>query len=213
MVAVGNGELREAVSRERLVAIIRGTDVDQTVAAALTLIDSGVNILEVTLTLEGALEAISRIRSIAPSHALIGAGTVLTSKQVDVSVEAGAQFVVTPSVAPSVAYACEKDIAVLAGAFTPTEVHTCVELGVAGVKLFPASVGGPPYLKALLDPFPTAPLIPVGGVDVGQVSGYLDAGAIAVGVGGPLLGGAAKAGGNADGLAERASAFLAEVRR
>jgi len=99
-------------------------------------------------------------------------------------------------------------IPVLAGAFTPTEALTAMGLGAAAVKLFPSALGGPAYLRALRDPLPDVPFVPVGGVDVSLAAEYLAVGAIAVGVGSPLVGDAVR-GGDLDALRARAAAFLA----
>jgi 2-dehydro-3-deoxyphosphogluconate aldolase/(4S)-4-hydroxy-2-oxoglutarate aldolase len=213
MVALSNADLASRVNTERIMAILRGRDVDATVKAAKTLFDSGINILEVTLTLDGALEAIKQISSFAPSNAVLGAGTVLSEEQVDQSLSAGAQFIVTPSMSASVKYALKADIGTLAGVFSPTEIHTALEHGAAAVKLFPASSVGPGYLKAVLEPFPTARIIPVGGMTLESIPKYLGAGAFAIGVGGPLVGDAATLGGDSEGLAERAAEFLKLVQR
>lgn len=213
MVALGNADLALKVDSERLIAILRGTHVDATVMAARALFDSGINILEVTLTLEGALEAIKQISSFAPRGALVGAGTVLTEEQVDESMSAGAQFIVTPSMSASVKYALRSDIGTLAGVFSPTEIQSALDAGAAAVKLFPASSLGPGYLKAVLDPFPNARIIPVGGMTLESIPNFLEAGAFAIGVGGPLVGNAASFGGDVTGLATRATEFLKLVQR
>jgi len=118
---------------------------------------------------------------------------------------------VTPSITPAVNYAAGQDIGVLSGAYTPTEVQQALELGVAAVKLFPAAALGPQYVKALLDPFPYAAIIPVGGVTLELAKEYLAVGAIAVGAGGPLLGDAAHPGGDLDALRDRARAFVKQT--
>ena len=118
---------------------------------------------------------------------------------------------VTPAVTESVAASVARGIPVLAGAFTPTEVVTAADLGAVAVKLFPASVGGPAYLRGLRDPLPDVPFVPVGGVDIARAGDYLAAGAVAVGVGSPLVGDAAH-GGDLAALEKRALAFLAVTR-
>ncbi|NJC73543.1 bifunctional 4-hydroxy-2-oxoglutarate aldolase/2-dehydro-3-deoxy-phosphogluconate aldolase [Planosporangium thailandense] len=196
----------------RMLAIIRGTDTGAAVAAGRTLLASGVRIVEVALTTPGALRAIEAIRSDAPVGSLIGAGTVLTVADVADVAAAGAQFVVTPAVVDSIPEAARRGLPVAAGALTPTEAHTAVGLGASVVKLFPASLGGPAYLKALRDPFPDVPFVAVGGVGLDHLRAYLDAGAIAVGVGGPLVGDAAS-GGSLEDLRARAQAYVAAAQR
>jgi 2-dehydro-3-deoxyphosphogluconate aldolase/(4S)-4-hydroxy-2-oxoglutarate aldolase len=207
MVTVDREELRERVGRERIVAIIRGTEVDATVASARTLFDAGIRVLEIPLTLDGAHDAIREVIAAAPADALVGAGTVLTEAQVDGAIAAGAQFVVTPTLTASVPYAIREGVGVLPGVYTPTEIQAAHDLGAAAVKLFPASALGPGYLRAVRDPFPDARIIPVGGVSLDTLEGFFDAGAFAVGVGGPLLGDAPTPGGAQAALAGRARAF------
>ncbi|MET7708309.1 bifunctional 4-hydroxy-2-oxoglutarate aldolase/2-dehydro-3-deoxy-phosphogluconate aldolase [Micromonospora sp. NPDC005413] len=198
------GELAAA----RVLGIIRGTDTAAAIATGITLLEEGVRIVEVALTTPGALHAIDAIRAAAPAGALIGAGTVLTAADVADVAAAGAHFVVTPAVVESIPEAVRRGLPVAAGALTPTEAYTAVRMGASAVKLFPASLGGPAYLRALRDPFPELPLVAVGGVGLAEMPAYLDAGAIAVGVGGPLVGDAA-AGGDLDALRARARAYLA----
>jgi len=206
--AVDNAELQERLRTTRLVAILRGTDVDATVAAARTLLQVGVLTLEIALTLQDAEEAIAQIVQDAPATALVGAGTVLDEADVERAVSAGAQFMVTPTLSASVPYAVSQGIGVLAGVYTPTEIQRGHDLGSAAVKLFPASALGSGFLRAVRDPFPQARIIPVGGVRVDTVAEYLAAGAFGIGVGGPLVGDATAPGGDLEALAVRASAFV-----
>ena len=208
MSAVDNAELQERLRTTRLVAILRGTDVDATVAAARTLLQVGVLTLEIALTLQDAEEAIAQIVQDAPATALVGAGTVLDEADVERAVSAGAQFMVTPTLSASVPYAVSQGIGVLAGVYTPTEIQRGHDLGSAAVKLFPASALGSGFLRAVRDPFPQARIIPVGGVRVDTVAEYLAAGAFGIGVGGPLVGDATAPGGDLEALAVRAGAFV-----
>ncbi|MGD2203836.1 bifunctional 4-hydroxy-2-oxoglutarate aldolase/2-dehydro-3-deoxy-phosphogluconate aldolase [uncultured Microbacterium sp.] len=208
MSTVDNAELQERLRTTRLVAILRGTDVDATVAAARTLLQVGVLTLEIALTLQDAEEAIAQIVQDAPATALVGAGTVLDEADVERAVSAGAQFMVTPTLSASVPYAVSQGIGVLAGVYTPTEIQRGHDLGSAAVKLFPASALGSGFLRAVRDPFPQARIIPVGGVRVDTVAEYLAAGAFGIGVGGPLVGDATAPGGDLEALAVRAGAFV-----
>ncbi|MEU4782154.1 bifunctional 4-hydroxy-2-oxoglutarate aldolase/2-dehydro-3-deoxy-phosphogluconate aldolase [Micromonospora sp. NPDC023633] len=195
----------------RILAIIRGTDTAAAIAAGTALLQEGVRVVEVALTTPDAVRAIEALRAAAPAGALVGAGTVLTTADVADVAAAGAQFVVTPAVVESIAEAARRGLPVAAGALTPTEAYTAVRMGASAVKLFPASVGGPAYLRAVRDPFPDIPFVAVGGVGLDDVPGYLRAGAIAVGLGGPLVGDAAS-GGDLDALRARARTYLAAVR-
>ncbi|WP_431884205.1 bifunctional 4-hydroxy-2-oxoglutarate aldolase/2-dehydro-3-deoxy-phosphogluconate aldolase [Micromonospora gifhornensis] len=203
--------LTAELTTQRLLAIIRGTDTTAAIATGTALLAEGVSIIEVALTTPGALDAIAAIRADAPAGTLVGAGTVLTPAAVADVAAAGAQFVVTPAVVDSIPEAVRRGLPVAAGALTPTEAYTAVRWGASAVKLFPASVGGTAYLKAVRDPFPDIPFVAVGGVGLAELPGYLAVGAIAVGVGGPLVGDAAS-GGDLDALRGRARAYRAAVR-
>ncbi|MDT0531668.1 bifunctional 4-hydroxy-2-oxoglutarate aldolase/2-dehydro-3-deoxy-phosphogluconate aldolase [Micromonospora sp. DSM 115977] len=204
-------DLTADLTAARILAIIRGTDTAAAIAAGTVLLQEGVRVVEVALTTPDALGAIEALRAAAPAGSLVGAGTVLTTADVADVAAAGAQFVVTPAVVESIAEAARRGLPVAAGALTPTEAYTAVRMGASAVKLFPASVGGPAYLRAVRDPFPDIPFVAVGGVGRDDVPGYFRAGAIAVGLGGPLVGDAAS-GGDLDALRARARSYLATVR-
>lgn len=199
--------LLAGIREARLVAIVRGNDGRAAAKAALAAMAEGFRYVEIALTTPGALAAISAVRAAAPAGCLVGAGTVLTAADVDDVAAAGGQFMVTPSLADSIQEAARLGMPVLAGALTPSEAYEAMNRGATAVKLFPASIGGPGYLKALRDPFPGIPFIAVGGVGLDEAAGYWDAGAIAVGLGGPLFGDAGS-GGDLKPVRERARAFV-----
>lgn len=200
------------LARERLLVIIRGADPEAAVAASLALLSSGIRFLEVSLVSGDALAVIAEVARLAPHGAVIGAGTVLTRDDVSRAAGAGARFMVTPALTESVAESVAGGIPVLAGVLTPTEALTAMELGADAVKLFPATLGGPSYLRALREPLPDLPFIPVGGVDTRLAVEYLQSGAVAVGVGSALVGDAIR-GGDLDALRTRAAAFLSVTGR
>ncbi|MEU3454568.1 bifunctional 4-hydroxy-2-oxoglutarate aldolase/2-dehydro-3-deoxy-phosphogluconate aldolase [Micromonospora sp. NPDC006766] len=202
--------LTSELAAARILAVIRGTDTAGAIAAGTALLEEGVRIVEVALTTPNAASAVEALRAAAPAGSLVGAGTVLTAADVADVAAAGAQFVVTPAVVEAIPEAARRELPVAAGAFTPTEAYTAMRMGASAIKLFPASVGGPAYLKAVRDPFPDIPFVAVGGVGLADLPGYFAAGAIAVGVGGPLVGDAAS-GGDLDALRQRARAYLAAV--
>lgn len=214
-------DLATELASGRLLAIVRGTSEAASLAAVRTLAEVGVRLIEVSLTTPGAADIISQARAQARPGTLIGAGTVRTAADADLVASAGAAFIVTPALGTGVAAAVRHGLPVLAGALTPSEVMAAMTAGAAAVKLFPASLGGPGYLRSLLDPFPEVPFVPVGGVDVAAAARYLEAGAVAVGVGSPLVGDAAReaaavspaaAAEAVAGLAGRAREFLAVTR-
>jgi 2-dehydro-3-deoxyphosphogluconate aldolase/(4S)-4-hydroxy-2-oxoglutarate aldolase len=200
--------LLAGIRETRLVAIVRGTDGNAAARAALTVMEEGFRYVEIALTTPDALAAIRAVRAAAPAGCFVGAGTVLTAHDVDDVVAAGGQFIVTPALAESIDASAARGIPVLAGALTPSEAYEAMTRGATAVKLFPASIGGPRYLKALLDPFPGIPFIAVGGVGLDEASSYWQAGAVGVGLGGPLFGDAGS-GGDLAPVRERARGFLA----
>jgi 2-dehydro-3-deoxyphosphogluconate aldolase/(4S)-4-hydroxy-2-oxoglutarate aldolase len=198
----------------RVVAILRAENADRAEAVVDVLVEAGVRSLELTLTTRGALEVVERLAKRVPSDVEIGVGTVLTAEEVDRSVDAGATFVVSPSVDQEViAAALRRGVASYPGAFTPTEIVAAWKAGASAVKLFPAGSLGPGYLKAVRGPFPDIPVVPTGGVGADDIGPWLAAGALAVGMGGPLIGDALAADGDLDALAERATAAVAAARR
>jgi 2-dehydro-3-deoxyphosphogluconate aldolase / (4S)-4-hydroxy-2-oxoglutarate aldolase len=203
-------DLLTALRSQRLMAIVRGTDPAAASRAVLTLAEAGVRLLEVSLTTPDAFSVIARARTELGGGAHVGAGTVITAEDAHRAADAGADFVVTPAIVPGLPAAAGRGLPVLAGALTPTEVVAATQQGAPAVKLFPASLGGTRYLRALLDPFPSVPFVPVGGVDTAAAREFLAAGATAVGVGSPLLGDAASGGPLSD-LRVRARQFLAAL--
>lgn len=160
-----------------------GDGLDDTVRA-LTV--SGIEHVEITLDTPGALEAIERAAS---AGAVIGAGTVVRAEQVRACADSGARFVVSPGCVPDVAAAARAlGLAAIPGALSPTEILTAIRLGSEAVKLFPASLGGPAYLRSIRGPFPSTRFVPTGGIGLDDVPGYLAAGAAFVGLGASLVG-------------------------
>jgi 2-dehydro-3-deoxyphosphogluconate aldolase / (4S)-4-hydroxy-2-oxoglutarate aldolase len=194
----------------RTLAIVRGTDRDAALSTVLTLAEEGITAAEVSLTTPGALWVIEQARRELGPHATLGAGTVLTGDDAARAADAGASFLVTPGLGEDLRRGAELDLPLLAGALTPSEVIAATESGALAVKLFPASLGGAGYLKALRDPFPTVPFVPVGGIDAASALAYLAAGAVAVGVGSPLVGDAA-GGGDLGALRERIARWRATL--
>jgi len=200
------GELRS----RKLLAIVRADGAETALACVQTLVEAGVTALEVSLTTPGGVEAIARARSQYDPDILIGAGTVVTAAQADEVAAARADFTVTPAITRGAHRSVELGLPLLCGALTPTEVVAALDLGATAVKIFPAKVYGPGYLTELRAPLPDAPLIAVGGVDAQSAPKYLAAGALAVGVGSPLLGDAGT-GGSLSELAIRAARFRTEL--
>ena len=194
-------EVTARIAARRVIAIVRAGDPDVAVAAGDALVEAGIDVLEVALTTPDGLDA---IRTLARRHpdALVGAGTVLDAASARLATLAGARFLVAPSLSLDVIAAGHRyGAAVLPGVRTPTEIVAALEAGADLLKLFPADDLGPDHLRALRAPLPQAPLVPTGGIDQDNARAWLDAGAVALGVGSWLTRDPARAG-------ERAAALL-----
>ncbi|MSR58236.1 MAG: bifunctional 4-hydroxy-2-oxoglutarate aldolase/2-dehydro-3-deoxy-phosphogluconate aldolase [Planctomycetaceae bacterium] len=171
-----------------IVAVIRSTSSEQLVEVAKALYEGGVDVLEITLTVPRALEIISAVRKSLGDKVLLGAGTVLDPETARAAFLAGAEFLVAPTVNLDVIKLGNRyDKLVMPGAFTPTEILTAWEAGAQVIKVFPADIGGPAYLKTLHGPLPQVRLLPTGGVNLTTLPDFLKAGACAVGLGGALV--------------------------
>jgi len=171
-----------------IVAVIRSTSSEQLVEVARALFEGGIDVLEVTLTVPRALEIIAAVRKALGEKVLLGAGTVLDPETARAAFLAGAEFLVAPTLnLETIKLANRYDKLVMPGAFTPTEVLTAWEAGADIIKVFPADIGGPAYLKTLHGPLPQVRLLPTGGVNLSTIADFLKAGACAVGLGGALV--------------------------
>ena len=179
--------VEQAIRQDRLVAILRGVPAHVIGEMGEALVAGGIRIMEVALSEPGALEALSRLRLTMGDRALVGAGTVVTVPLGEQALDAGAQFFVTPHVTPDVCeLALQRNIAIACGVMTPTEIALARSLGCSIVKLFPASVMGPGYIKALRGPYPDLEALVVGGIGPANITEYLKAGAVGAGIGGSL---------------------------
>ena len=173
-----------------VVAIARRLTADTAPQVGDALVEGGVLAFEITLNepVTGALRAIESVAARAPGLA-IGAGTVVSIDAAQRAIDAGATYLVMPHTDPDlVGWAAQRGVPALPGAFTPTEVLAAWRAGAAAVKLFPASVAGPAFVRECLGPFPEIPLVPSGGVTVQSAGDFIRAGAVAVGVGSWLIG-------------------------
>ncbi|WP_206317601.1 bifunctional 4-hydroxy-2-oxoglutarate aldolase/2-dehydro-3-deoxy-phosphogluconate aldolase [Streptomyces composti] len=190
----------------RLLAIVRGTAPESALRTVIALAEEGIEVVEISLTSTDALHVIAQARAELGPKSLVGAGTVRTAADAVRAIEAGASYLVTPGLVDGLSSSRLDEVPVLMGALTPSEIESAVARGACAVKLFPASATGPSYLKALRGPFPDVPFVPVGGVDAARARAYLSEGAVAVGVGSPLIGDAAD-GGDLSELRRRAAQF------
>lgn len=185
-------EVLEIIRLGRIIAIVRLSDLSAAVDLSRALLAGGIRALEFTLSNPDAIKALADVKVALPEfargEAVIGIGTVLSADQARAAIEAGAQFVVSPTTSLSTIEVCKRsDVAVMPGAFTPTEILMAWEAGASAVKVFPARSVGPTYLKDVREPLPFLRLIPTGGIDRGNVKDYLKNGAFAVGAGGSLV--------------------------
>ena len=171
------------IRRVKIVPVVRANSAESAVNMARALIAGGIDVLEITMTVPGALEVIRELS--ATSDALVGAGTVLSSKVAADCIELGARFIVCPALNLDTIKTCNSlDVVIAPGALTPTEIITAYHAGGDVVKVFPCdAVGGPKYLRSIKGPFPQVPLMPTGGVDLETIIPYLESGAVAVGAG------------------------------
>ena len=178
----------DAILETKIVAIVRLERYDRAVEITRALLAGGISAVEFTLTGAGAYDAIAATRAALCEQAQVGVGTVLNVDAAEASIGAGAQFVVTPTMSPAVIRACvARSTPILCGALTPTEALAAHEAGASMVKLFPARLGGPQYLRDILAPLPFLRIVPTGGIGAENARAYIDAGAVAVGIGGSLI--------------------------
>ncbi|MFL5680198.1 MAG: bifunctional 4-hydroxy-2-oxoglutarate aldolase/2-dehydro-3-deoxy-phosphogluconate aldolase, partial [Chloroflexota bacterium] len=198
------------IASSGVVAIGRGVDPDRVSTIALALLRGGISAFELTLNEpeDRALEALRQVAArFSGSELLLGAGTVLTIEAAERAIEAGAAFLVSPHTDEAlVAWANQKSVPVFPGAFTATEILAAWRAGATAVKLFPASVAGGGGLREIRGPLPNIPLIPTGGVTAESAGAFVQAGAVAVGAGGWLIGD-----GTPQGVRERAASVVAAV--
>ena len=177
------GTALDRIRAERVVAVLRRVaGIDAVVDA---LVAGGVGVVEVTLDSDEALGAVERLR--ARGDVTVLAGTVISAEEAEAAVAAGAEACVSPVLVPAMVDRCrELGVPAIPGALTPSEIQAVLDLGVQLVKLFPGSVGGPAYVRHILAPLAGAPLFVTGGVDASNARAFLEAGAVAVGIGSAL---------------------------
>lgn len=200
----------QTIERIGLIPVLRARNAAQAHAVVQAMIAGGVTVVEVTMTVPGAVDVLKELKKEYGEKLLLGAGTVTTAAQAEATIEAGAEFVVSPSLHPDViAMTKSRNKLSIPGALTPTEVITAWRAGADYVKIFPCSaVGGASYLKAILAPFPEIKLIPTGGVTLATAASLIRAGARALGVGSDLVNLAAIDAGTPEVITQAARAYL-----
>lgn len=197
-----------------IVPVVRATSAAEALDAVEAIRAGGIPILEITLTVPGAVQIIKDLALRLGDQVLIGAGTVLDADSARACIDAGARFIVSPSLdIPTIETCGALDVPVFPGALTPTEVVTAWKAGADAVKVFPANaVGGATYLKSLKAPLPQIELIPTGGVSLNNVADFIAAGAFALGVGADLVDLAALRRGDAAAITTKAGQYVAAVK-
>jgi 2-dehydro-3-deoxyphosphogluconate aldolase/(4S)-4-hydroxy-2-oxoglutarate aldolase len=203
----------EAILKEKIIAVIRMSDAARLFDVIETLKASGIRIIEITMTVPGALDIIQKLAAAKPEGILIGAGTVLDADTAAAAIWSGADFVVSPLADPGMIAACRAHGTLVApGAFTPAEIVAAWDRGADIVKVFPATSLGPQYFRDLKGPFPQLRLMPTGGVTIENARAFIEAGACAVGIGTALVDKKSVAAGDWNALSGRAKQLVEALR-
>jgi len=207
-------EVADRIVEVGIVPVVRATSAKQATQAAEAVCAGGIPIVEITMTVPGAVEVIKQLATSVGSQVLIGAGTVLDAETAQRCLDAGAQFLVSPGFdAETVELANRFGKLVMAGALTPTEVITAWKTGSDFVKIFPCgSVGGAKYIKALKAPLPQIPMVPTGGINLNTAAEFIQAGSAALGIGGELVSASALSSGNITEITDAARTYANIVR-
>lgn len=206
-------EKLQVIRQSGVVAIMRAQSSGQLVAAADAIRAGGVRVIEVTMTTPGALGVIEEAAARYGEQVLFGAGSVLDAETARAAILAGADFIVAPTLDLATVQLCNRyGVPVLPGCYTPTEMLAAWQAGADMVKLFPASVGGPALVKAILAPLPQLEIVPVGGVNLDTAAQFIASGAAALGVGSSLVDQKLLDSGDMDELTRRAAAFIEKVK-
>src|SRR5271166_6269739 len=211
---MSKAETLRRIRETRIIPVLRARRHEDAIAIAHAVHEGGIPILEITMTVPGAVEVIRQLVETFGEQVLIGAGTVLDPETARACILAGAQFIVSPALNLKTIEICHRySVPVIPGALTPTEVVTAWEAGADVVKVFPCSaLGGAKYLKSLKAPLPHIDLIPTGGVSLSTAAEFLSAGAFALGVGADLANPQAIAAGTPEIITENARQYVEIVR-
>lgn len=206
--------VRDRIIEIGIVPVVRASSPAEARMAAEAVCEGGIPIVEITMTVPGAVEVIRELAKNSDSSVLIGAGTVLNAEAARRCLDAGAQFLVSPGLnLPTVELAVREGKLIMAGALTPSEVMAAWEAGADFIKIFPCGqVGGAKYIKALKGPFPQVPLVPTGGVNLTNAPEFIEAGVAALGVGGECVQAEALKANKPEIIVENARRFLSIVR-
>ena len=206
--------VRQRILEIGIVPVVRAVSPREAMLAVEAVAEGGIPIVEITMTVPGAIDVIRELAKTKRADILIGAGTVLDAETAKKCRDAGAQFLVSPGLdLETVAFATKEQILMMAGALTPTEIITAWKAGSDFVKVFPCGqVGGAKYIKALRGPLPQIPFVPTGGVNLNTAAEFIEAGAAALGIGGELVQAEALKGGKREVIVENARQYVAVVK-
>jgi 2-dehydro-3-deoxyphosphogluconate aldolase/(4S)-4-hydroxy-2-oxoglutarate aldolase len=208
-------QVRDRIMEIGIVPVVRASSPREARMAAEAVCEGGIPIVEITMTVPGAVDVIRELSKNSASGVLIGAGTVLNAEAARRCLDAGAQFLVSPGLnLQTVELAVQEGKLIMAGALTPTEVMAAWEAGADFVKIFPCGqVGGAKYIKALKGPFPQVQFVPTGGVNLTNAAEFIEAGVAALGVGGECVHAEALKANKPEIIVENARKFLAIVKQ
>jgi len=208
-------QVRQKILEIGIVPVVRASSGQQAIQAAEAVCAGGIPIVELTMTVPGAVEVIAQLAKSMGQDVLIGAGTVLDAETAQRCLDAGAQFLVSPGTdLPTIQLAKQNNVLIMAGALTPTEVITAWKAGSDFVKIFPCgTVGGAKYIKALKAPLPQVSMVPTGGVNLETAADFLRAGASALGIGGELISASALKSGNIKAITDSAKQYIVIVQK
>ena len=211
---MSRADITHAIEAMGVVAVIRLKDSAKLRGVVDALAEGGVRALEVTMTVPRAVDVIRDLAPTLPPGFLLGAGTVVDVETAKAVIDAGARFVVGPVFRPDVIRAChDRDVPAMPGCFSPTEILSAHDAGADIVKVFPATVLGPQFLKDVRAPLPQVKLMPTGGVTLDNAGDWIRAGAVAVGVGSALVDAKAIEAGRFEVITANAHRVVENVRR
>jgi 2-dehydro-3-deoxyphosphogluconate aldolase/(4S)-4-hydroxy-2-oxoglutarate aldolase len=191
-----------------IVPVVRGKDEEEAIEYCKGLVEGGINVLEVTFTIPNALQVFNKLQEVLPEDTLIGAGTVTDEITARLAILNGAKFIVSPAFDKDVAMLCNKyQIPYMPGCVTPTEILEALSYGVDVIKLFPGSLTGPSYIKAIHGPIPYVNIMPTGGVSLDNIEDWFKAGVYAVGAGSNLVKGSQEE------ITEKSKQYLETIRK
>ncbi len=211
---MNKNEIIERILDIGIIPVVRASSAEEAMRAIDAIRAGGIDVLEITMTVPGAVEVIREVSAKYGDEALVGAGTVLDPETAQACIDAGARFIVSPALNLDTIALCKKlDVPIMPGALSPTEVVTAWNAGADLVKVFPCgSVGGASYIKNLKGPLPNIKMIPTGGVSLTTAADFIKAGASALGVGTDLVDVKAIRAGKAEVVTERARQFVQIVK-